>query len=104
MSACEEQSNRSAKDWIVYLVACADGTQYCGVTTNMGRRLEEHNKGRGAKYTRSRRPVTLIVSASFPDRSTAQRVEWHIKQQPSGKKQACLLHMAAKLGSATALP
>ncbi|MFV0420890.1 GIY-YIG nuclease family protein [Oleidesulfovibrio sp.] len=91
-------------DWVVYLLACADGTQYCGVTTDMDRRLDEHNRGCGAKYTRARRPVSLIVSASFPDRSTAQRVEWKVKRQPSGKKRTYLLQMAEEFRNAAALP
>ena len=53
--------------WYVYLLRCADATLYCGVTTDMERRLREHNAGsRGAKYTRARRPVDLLARAERP--------------------------------------
>ena len=46
--------------WWVYLLRCGDGTLYTGITDDLDRRLAAHNAGRGAKYTRSRRPVTLV--------------------------------------------
>lgn len=53
--------------WYVYLLRCADATLYCGVTTDMERRLREHNAGsRGAKYTRARRPVELVCCVAQP--------------------------------------
>lgn len=82
------------KPWVVYLVRCVDGSQYCGITTDLKRRLDEHNSGTGAKYTRSRCPVSLIVSASFPDRSTASKVEYTVKRQPPDKKAAFLRRLA----------
>ncbi|WP_300778152.1 GIY-YIG nuclease family protein, partial [uncultured Bilophila sp.] len=67
--------------WYVYLLYCADGTLYCGVTTDVTRRLEEHNAGsRGARYTRSRRPVRLACCATRADRASAQRLEWEVKR------------------------
>lgn len=72
--------------WVVYLVRCSDMSLYCGITTDLERRLGEHNSGKGARYTRSRKPVTLVASASFPDRSIASRIEHRVKQQPSGRK------------------
>ena len=50
--------------WWVYLLRCGDGTLYTGITDDLDRRLAAHNAGRGAKYTRSRRPVTLVWRAS----------------------------------------
>ena len=62
--------------WYVYLLRCADATLYCGVTTDMERRLREHNAGsRGAKYTRARRPVELVCCVAQPDASSACRLE-----------------------------
>lgn len=87
----------SHNQWVVYLVRCADGSLYCGITTDPKRRLDEHNRGVGAKYTRARRPVSLYVSASFPDRSTALKVEHRVKRQPSVKKKAFLLQLAREL-------
>ncbi len=74
------------QNWVVYLVRCCDMSLYCGITTDLERRLGEHNSGKGARYTRSRRPVSLVASASFPDRSIASKVEYRVKQQPSGRK------------------
>ena len=65
--------------WAVYIVKCADGTLYTGITKDLMRRVEEHNDGLGAKYTSSRRPVSLIYSETQPDRSNAARREYAIK-------------------------
>ena len=76
----------------VYLLRCADATLYCGVTTDMERRLREHNAGRrGAKYTRARRPVELVCCVAQPDASSACRLEWEVKQRPRAEKAAFLL-------------
>lgn len=65
----------------MYVVECADGSFYCGVTTDLQRRLHEHNSGsRGAKYTRSRRPVTMIYSEPHANRSSALRAEVFFKR------------------------
>lgn len=89
------------QNWVVYLVRCSDMSLYCGITTDLERRLGEHNNGTGAKYTRSRRPVTLVASASFPDRSSASKVEFRVKRQPSGNKVAYLAQCAgAELSAA----
>ena len=52
--------------WTVYLLKCADGTLYCGCTNNLTKRLAAHNRGQGAKYTRSRRPVALAWQEEQP--------------------------------------
>lgn len=65
----------------MYVVECADSSFYCGVTTDLQRRLQEHNNSpRGAKYTRSRRPVALIHSEPHVDRSSALRAEIFFKR------------------------
>lgn len=74
--------------WHVYLVRCADGTLYTGVTTDLERRLAAHNGGRGAAYTRARRPVTLVHAEPAADRPSALRREWAIKQLPRAAKEA----------------
>lgn len=64
----------------LYIVRCADGTLYTGVARDVTRRLAEHNTSpRGAKYTRGRRPVTLVYAKSFRNRSHASREEARIK-------------------------
>ena len=64
----------------VYLLRCADGTLYCGWTTDLRRRVRTHNSGRGAKYTRSRLPAELVYWERCDDRAAALRREWQIKQ------------------------
>ncbi len=64
----------------VYMVRCADGSLYTGWTTDVARRVAEHNAGRGAAYTRQRGPVTLVYSEAHPDRAAAMRREAEIKR------------------------
>lgn len=71
----------------IYIVECADGSFYTGYTTDIERRLEEHNAGVGAKYTRGRYPVKLKYQESFESRSRAQKREYQIKQLPRSKKE-----------------
>ncbi|WP_089862700.1 GIY-YIG nuclease family protein [Halanaerobium salsuginis] len=70
----------AATKHFIYIVECADGTFYTGYTTDIERRLQEHNLGQGAKYTRGRRPVVLRHQESFSSRSQAQQREYQIKQ------------------------
>lgn len=72
--------------WTVYLLQCADGTLYCGCTNNLPKRLETHNRGQGAKYTRSRRPVVLVWQEDQRDRSAALRREAQIKRLSRAEK------------------
>ena len=66
--------------YFCYIVKCSDGTFYSGWTTNPERRVREHNKGsRGARYTRQRRPVSLVYLEELPDRSAAMRRERYLK-------------------------
>ena len=68
-----------------YILRCADGTYYCGWTNNLDRRLKAHNEGKGAKYTRSRRPVALVYYEAFSTKEEAMRREYEIKQLPRKK-------------------
>jgi putative endonuclease len=70
----------------VYLLRCADGTLYCGWTTDIRRRLAAHRSGTASRYTRSRRPVELAVVISVADRSAALREEARIKRLPRAAK------------------
>lgn len=63
-----------------YILECSDGTLYCGYTTNLEKRVAEHNKGKGAKYTKSRRPVKLVYFEEFPTKSLAMKRECSIKK------------------------
>ena len=71
----------------VYILRCADDTLFCGWTTDLTKRLVAHNSGRGAKYTRSRRPVELIYVEEYEDRNDALSREWHIKRMSREEKQ-----------------
>lgn len=64
----------------VYILKCSDNTLYTGWTVNLEKRLKTHQKGKGAKYTRSRLPVQLVHFEKYHDRRTAQRREYCIKQ------------------------
>ena len=66
--------------WHVYMLECADGTIYCGSTTDVKRRIGEHNSGTGCKYTRTRRPVRLIASWDAVDMSHAYQMERFLKK------------------------
>lgn len=72
--------------WYVYIVECSDGTLYTGITTDVTRRINQHNSGKGAKYTAARRPVTLREHITVPDRSSAAKIEAYIKKQPRHMK------------------
>jgi putative endonuclease len=76
----------SNKNWVVYLVRCSDKSLYCGVSNNIKNRLAEHNSGKGAKYTRSRRPVKLVGISSQLTKSEAFKLEYRIKKLPVDKK------------------
>ena len=72
--------------WYVYMLRCGDGSLYTGSTTDVERRIREHQGGTGARYTRSRPPVTLAYAEEAPDRSAAQRREAAIKKLPRAQK------------------
>lgn len=75
-------SKQSAANWYAYFVRCADGSLYGGITTDLTRRIKEHNHSNslGAKYTRVRRPVSLAYAEHCDDRSAASKREYHLKK------------------------
>ena len=71
----------------VYIVACSDGTYYTGIATDVEKRVREHNtSAKGARYTRSRRPVVLVYHENHPDRSSALKREYAIKKMTRVQK------------------
>jgi putative endonuclease len=72
--------------WYVYLAECADGSLYTGIATDLPRRIAEHNSGKGARYTRGRRPVRPVYMETCGDRSEALRREHEIKKMRCGMK------------------
>ncbi len=80
-----------AEGWYIYMVRCADGSLYTGIATDPIRRVAEHNASPlGARYTRARRPVTLVYCEPAADRSQAARREWEIKQLGRARKEALI--------------
>ena len=75
------------KEAYVYILSCADGTLYTGWSTDPARREKVHNSGKGARYTRSRRPVKLVYMEKLPDRISAMRREYAIKQLDRAEKE-----------------
>ena len=74
----------------VYLLSCSDGTLYCGWTTDVERRLAQHQAGTASRYTRTRLPVTLALEIPVADRSAALREEARIKRLPREAKLALI--------------
>jgi putative endonuclease len=74
----------------VYLLRCADGTLYCGWSTDLERRVTQHQSGVASRYTRARRPVELVWSAECEDRSAALREEARIKRLTRAEKRALI--------------
>ncbi|MEW6990249.1 GIY-YIG nuclease family protein [Colwelliaceae bacterium 6441] len=80
---------KTCSDWFVYLLRCADNSLYAGITTDIERRVREHNQCNkaGAKYTRVRRPVTLAYQESTLNRKTASQREYQLKQLTKQQKE-----------------
>lgn len=83
------------KTWVLYLLECKGGSFYAGITNDLAARYAAHQAGKGARYTRARPPIRLVGSAPFPDRSTASKAEWQIKQLPKAQKRSFLASLAA---------
>jgi len=72
--------------WSVYILRCADDTLYTGIAPDVRKRLQKHNEGKGAKYTRGRTPAVLVYQEEFPGRAEASRREYQIKQLSRAEK------------------
>lgn len=74
--------------WSIYMLRCSDGTLYTGITTDVSRRVAEHNESdKGAKYTRARRPVELVYAMEAGSKSEASKEEHRIKKMSRKKKE-----------------
>ena len=81
----------AATPWFTYVLRCSDGTLYCGITTDLDRRVGEHNGSRrGARYTRARRPVVLVASWAFDTQGDALRHEAWFRTLSRKKKDALI--------------
>jgi putative endonuclease len=75
-----------AMSWYLYLIECEGGSIYTGITNNVAARYAAHVSGKGARYTRSFRPVRLLVSLEFVDKSSALKAECQVKRLSAGEK------------------
>lgn len=76
--------------WQLYILRCRDGSLYTGITTDVSARLEAHNAGRGAKYTRGRGPLELVYTEECPDHSAALKRELQVKAMTREQKLALI--------------
>ena len=83
-------------EWHVYMVRCADRSLYTGVATDLKARVATHNAGKGAKYTRGRRPVKLVYQEAVAGRSAALRREHAIKRLPVAAKRRLIRQAKSK--------
>ncbi len=75
------------RPWYLYILRCADGSFYTGISINVEARVKMHNQGKGASFTAGRRPAILIYQEKHPDQSTAMHREWEIKKWGREKKE-----------------
>ena len=74
------------KPWFLYLLECANGSYYAGITTDVAARFLAHQQGKGARYTRANPPIKILAQAEYVDRSAASKAEWALKQLPRDEK------------------
>lgn len=82
--------------WWAYIVECTDGSYYTGSAHNAYRRMQQHNAGTGARYTRNLGPVKLVYFEQHPDRSTAMKRELQIKKLPRHEKEKLVQEFMTK--------
>jgi putative endonuclease len=81
-------------DCFCYILECADGTYYTGWTTDPHRREQQHNRGRGARYTSQRLPVKMVYVEPQPDRASAMRRERQLKKLTHARKKALIVSLS----------
>jgi putative endonuclease len=82
--------DETEQQYYFYVLLCADGTFYGGYSPDVTARVAAHNAGKGAKYTKSRRPVRLLYKEAFTQKHDALSAEWHFKHQSRAKKEQFL--------------
>lgn len=80
------KNKKKREKWFLYILRCVDGSLYTGITNDLDRRVKMHGDGKGAKYTRSRRPVTIVYSENCKGRTAAMVRECAVKALPRSKK------------------
>lgn len=87
----------SGKTWFIYLLECVDGSLYTGIAVDVAARLVAHQSGKGARYTRSHKPLRLLASVPVDTRSAALKAELAIKRLPKDKKLAAVQSLASQV-------
>lgn len=87
---------RGIKMNYTYILKCKDGSLYTGWTNNLEKRLKDHNEGKGAKYTKARRPVELIYQETFETKEEAMSREYAIKRMKRREKEALIQEKGSK--------
>jgi putative endonuclease len=92
--------------WFLYMIECRDGSIYTGIAVDVHARYAAHEKGKGARYTRSRPPRRLLVIVEYPDRSTASKAEYAMKRLTAWEKRRFCVRRDAlwRLGLSDASP
>ena len=89
-------------DWFLYLIECADGSIYTGIARDVAARYAAHVSGKGARYTRSHPPARLLATQAFPDRSSALKAEYRVKQLSAADKRVLVAQLVARTTAAAA--
>jgi putative endonuclease len=82
--------------WFLYIVECEDGSLYTGIALDPQARFTAHAAGKGARYTRSHRPLRLLMTLAFPDRSSASKAEHRVKQMTADGKRRFVLQSKSR--------
>ncbi len=88
--------------WFVYLIECTGGSIYTGIAVDVAARYAAHTSGKGARYTRAHPPLRLLGSLAYPDRSSALKAEYRIKQLKTADKRRLAAELAAAAKAQTA--
>ena len=88
---CIREVRALERKWFVYILNCADGTLYTGITNDIDRRIKAHNAGTASKYTRVRRPVSIVYSEEVETKGDALRRELQIKRLTRSEKMAIIM-------------
>ncbi|RYL88171.1 GIY-YIG nuclease family protein [Sporolactobacillus sp. THM7-4] len=87
------------KSYSVYILECSDGSLYTGYAADVRKRFELHRSGKGAKYTRSHKPLRIVYEEAFPDKSSALKREWEIKHLTKPEKQDLIQRGSIDVGT-----
>ena len=102
MELTETETKTAKAPWYVYMIECRDGSVYTGIARDVAARYAQHASGKGARYTRAHPPVRLLASVAFPDRSSATKAEYRIKQLTAAAKRALVAQLANAASPAVA--